>query len=374
MEGSRLVPAVIGAVVLVPAVAVIGAVRRMPSVVTDALRRVPPVLEAERKPLATPSQDARFTVYHPKEIAPKRWDTLLVYAHVPELQEWVHADAQGRLEQPEGHGRRTDRARRDIAKGAEITVVPQLPGCRFNPPTDRFLWLEDVHRREFRLRAEPEARGFAPGTAVNGCVAFYVASILVAEVPIWAFIMDQPDSAGQTPAEPRPPPGLKADWRNIAPMSLVDLSEAAGTQLAASRRHVMASAERYRAIFVSYAHEDNAIVNRLAVAYKILGDVFLRDQEVLRSGEKWNPRLLDLIERADIFQLYWSRAARRSHYVEQEWRHALQKGRGKFIRPVYWQKPMPEPPRELMDLHFAHLQLGGRVQAVLSWVRAVPSQ
>jgi hypothetical protein len=72
---------------------------------------------------------------------------------------------------------------------------------------------------------------------------------------------------------------------------------------------------------------------------------FLRDIETLRSGEKWNPALLAMIERANIFQLYWSPAAKRSRYVEQEWRHALKQEKNHFIRPLYWKVPMPQPPR-----------------------------
>jgi TIR domain len=67
---------------------------------------------------------------------------------------------------------------------------------------------------------------------------------------------------------------------------------------------------------VSYAHEDSAVVDRLGRAYKVLGMEFLRDVEKLRSGEKWNPALLAMIERADIFQLYWSRTAKLSRHVE----------------------------------------------------------
>jgi hypothetical protein len=82
---------------------------------------------------------------------------------------------------------------------------------------------------------------------------------------------------------------------------------------------------------------------------------FLRDQEVLRSGEKWNPALISLIEKADIFQLCWSQAARQSRYVRQEWRHALQQDRNNFIRPVYWQIPLPKPLKELKNIHFSYL-------------------
>ena len=114
--------------------------------------------------------DAKFTVYHPKEITPERWDTLLVYAHISEMREWVYKDAQARLGQPGTYFERSDQAKQDIAKGAEILVVPELPGCQFNPPVDRFHWFEDVHRREFRLRPTTEVSRFEIGKAVNPAV------------------------------------------------------------------------------------------------------------------------------------------------------------------------------------------------------------
>jgi hypothetical protein len=65
--------------------------------------------------------------------------------------------------------------------------------------------------------------------------------------------------------------------------------------------------------------------------------------------------LLKKIDEANIFQLCWSTAAKTSIYVEQEWRHALRLKREALIRPVYWETPMPEPPGELADIHFAFL-------------------
>ena len=58
--------------------------------------------------------------------------------HVPEAEAWVRANAQRLLDGAGGgYGERGVRATRSIAKGAEITVVPELPGCRFNPPADQ---------------------------------------------------------------------------------------------------------------------------------------------------------------------------------------------------------------------------------------------
>ncbi|MFN8379107.1 MAG: toll/interleukin-1 receptor domain-containing protein [Anaerolineae bacterium] len=114
-----------------------------------------------------------------------------------------------------------------------------------------------------------------------------------------------------------------------------------------------ATADPYDAIFCSYSHKDTAIVERVERAYKALGIDYLRDVTTLRSGEEWNPRLLAMIDEADIFQLFWSNASAESRYVQQEWEHALSLGRsGAFIRPVYWQQPMPKAPEKLSHLHF----------------------
>ena len=98
-------------------------------------------------------------------------------------------------------------------------------------------------------------------------------------------------------------------------------------------------------------------MQQLERAYTVLGMQSLRDVHVLRSGEKWHPALLKHIEQADIFQLYWSDNAKHSTYVEQEWRHALKQARPSFIRPLYWEHPMPDPPLELDEIHFAYFPL-----------------
>ena len=68
--------------------------------------------------------------------------------------------------------------------------------------------------------------------------------------------------------------------------------------------------------------------------------------------------MLELIDQADIFQLFWSSNSMNSEYVRREWEHAQALGRRGFIRPTYWEVPMPQsnnprlPPDELAKLHF----------------------
>ncbi len=97
-------------------------------------------------------------------------------------------------------------------------------------------------------------------------------------------------------------------------------------------------------------------MQRVERAYRALGMAFLRDVTMLKSGQDWNEELLHMIERSDIFQLFWSANAAKSEYVAREWRHALRLGKdvSSFIRPVYWRQPMPAPPPELARFHFAY--------------------
>jgi len=268
------------------------------------------------------AEPVHFTVYHPQELKPMEWYTLLAYVHLPRAKAMVESDRRERIRDEVAYGSRGAEATQNIARESEILVVPELSGCRFNPPFQRLLWVEDWHRVEFRVQASPEQPDFELGMPARGRVAFYVESVLVGEVPIWGLLTEEASLA-----EARK--GLKAS-----------------------------SAETYDAIFVSYSHQDSEVVEMIGRAYKALGMTFLRDVEILRSGEEWNPALLELIETADIFQLYWSEAAQISRYVEQEWRHALAQGKQRFIRPLYWKKPMPEPPRELSGLHFAFYPAG----------------
>lgn len=273
-------------------------------------------LPGEPPPAPEPVQ---FTVYHPQALVPDRWATLLAYVHLAGALDEVERDRERALAgEPGPRWRRSEDAVVPIRRESLIRVVPELPGCRFNPPEASVLWLEDWHRASFKVQANQALPGFEPGGMVTGRVAFYVESVLVGEVPIWALLGDGGAAVEEAPRRSDP----------------------------------VAAFER---VFASYSHRDAEIVEALGRAYQALGMEWLRDVQVLRSGEEWNSRLLELVEGADLFQLYWSEEAARSPYVAQEWRHALAQGRQRFIRPCYWRRPMPPPPAELSKLHFAFL-------------------
>lgn len=261
---------------------------------------------------SAPPEPARVSAYYPKEAAPDTWLPLLAYVFRLSAAGKVEADAAAALRERRADYRPVSGdASAPLAEGALITATPDLPGFQFNPPSAAIAFYEDWHALPFKLRAVS-----APWEqAANGRITFSVEGVIVADLPISVFVTTQPSAASAAPAS--------------------------------------ASADTYEAIFCSYSHKDTAIVERVERAYKALGMDYLRDVVTLRSGEEWNARLLALIDQADIFQLFWSSASAESRYVQQEWEYALTLGRaGAFIRPVYWEQPMPKAPPPLGHLHF----------------------
>lgn len=178
------------------------------------------------------------------------WYTLLAYVHVPEATSAVQNHSKlilGR-ERAKNYLSVGQRPTKSVERGAQITVVPEFPGCRMNPSHGTLSWLEDWHCVEFRFRLESNVESNTQGQTLNGRVRFYVGPILVSEITV--------------------SPALESE------------------QFQSSRPPITAMSEGDQAVFVSYSQEDSEIVNQLERAYRVLGMEYLRDIRVLRSGEK----------------------------------------------------------------------------------------
>jgi hypothetical protein len=211
-------------------------------------------------------------------------------------------------------------SRAALPRGSELTLVPRVDGVRFNPPQRSFLWLEPVHHEVFRLQADPALAG----SRARGSMFVLFGSLLIAEVSLSIAVdVDAPDEGKEEPEAER--------------------------------------ARRYRKIFASYSHSDADVVAALASAARAFGDELVVDRTHLRTGEPWSDSLERLIEESDVFQLFWSRNSMVSPHVRDEWTYALSLGREAFIRPVYWEDPLPAqpeaglPPVALSRLHFHRL-------------------
>lgn len=281
-------------------------------------------------------ENVQFTVYRPRTIAPQRWYPLLAFAHLserpadapdePDPVQEVQRQAQRILgAQASAYQDATSDSFQAVPREGEITFVPQMDGVVFNPPRRTFLWQESVHREEFRLKVSPQLNG----KTARGRLTVFLGSIVLADVPLAIRVDAAAPAATQQPLAPT-------------------------------------AARPYRRIFASYSHQDQHIVEQFERLAITLGDDYLRDWTRLRSGQVWQDELLDMIREADIFQLFWSTRSMSSPYVRKEWEFALSLDREQFVRPLYWEQPLPVnraldlPPEILTRLHF-------------QWIPSIPS-
>ena len=115
---------------------------------------------------------------------------------------------------------------------------------------------------------------------------------------------------------------------------------------------------RFRKVFISYAHEDEATARAMASAYRAQGTAYFFDHHSLESGAVFNEEIRKNIEESDLFLLLWSQHAARSEYVGREYRHALkfaypQKPREAAtltFRP-HFVEPVADPPSDLKGIY-----------------------
>ena len=265
-------------------------------------------------PKVEEKEEVNFSAFYPKQVTIEKWYTLLVYTYIPSALEAVREDAH-KFEDEIGKIRESKPVTTtQLTRGTEITIVPTCEGVTFNPERVTFQWLEDRHRAQFRLRADASLADMAG----NVQVTFYVGPLIVGTLKMGILFNETEADAGPIRSE-----------------------EARGRMY------------HQDDIFISYSHRDTEVVRNCKKAYEALGHNVLIDFETLRSGQKWNAELMHMIERANIFQLFWSENSSKSEYCRQEWQYALQLKRGEgFIRPVFWEEPTPPPPAELSDIHF----------------------
>jgi hypothetical protein len=306
-------------------------------IVTEERHIEEPILTPipEERPDLLPyvNENAQFTVYRPRSVSSGKWYPLIAFAHLSERPADAREDEPDPIEEVRRQASQllgealadfqdlTQESLEAIPQGGEITFVPEIAGITFNPSRRTFFWQESVHREEFRFRAPSEL----DGRVARGRMSVFWGNILVAEVGL----------------------AVRVENRGAASRGSVPLD---------SNRAAI-----YRKIFASYSHTDVPIVEEFERYAQAVGDEFFRDVIHLRTGQVWDGQLRKMIAGADVFQLFWSSNSIKSAYVEREWRYALSLGRSHFVRPVYWQDPMPEvpernlPPDELRRLHFQRI-------------------
>jgi hypothetical protein len=109
-------------------------------------------------------------------------------------------------------------------------------------------------------------------------------------------------------------------------------------------------ARRYQYAFLSYASQDRAEVTKFARALNAAKIDFFQDFIKLRSGEEWETRLYEEIDKCDVFYLFWSEHSAKSEMVQKEAERAHQRAANSFgkvpdITPIRLDaSPLPTHP------------------------------
>jgi serine/threonine protein kinase len=276
--------------------------------------------------------NARFSVFSPKVLQPLVWSRMVSFAHLTSIEEIAPlAEAKLRAEIDQ-YQTVAQQAVSLASRDNQITIVPTVPGVEFNPPSVSFLWLEEVHSESFLMRASPRV----DGQRIRGRVSVFLGSILIAEAPL-----------------------------NVR----IESSYSAASSSAA---HEQATSERFKKIYASYSLADTTIAAQFERIAEDFGEQYLRDVRQLRGTGAWGAKLEKLILEADVFQLLWSTSAISSELMRQEWEYALSLRRPGFVRPTYWEDPLPSspqhhlPPEELTRLGFQRIANGPEASAAVT--------
>jgi len=116
--------------------------------------------------------------------------------------------------------------------------------------------------------------------------------------------------------------------------------------------------KRYNYAFISYASTDRAEVLRRIQMLDIIKIQYFQDVLSLDPGVRWQKELYRHIDNADVFFLFWSKAARDSQWVIKEVKYAIALKHGEDENPpeiipvIIEGPPIPEPPKALEHIHF----------------------
>lgn len=279
----------------------------------------------------------RFTAYYPASVKPSSPYALMAFVHLDSARAQVEEIALG-YEAIMGGSQATTGVTSaiNVDVGSLVTFVPVIAGITFDAAERVVTWQPPYQSATFLFTTPDQLPQH-----LTGHVLVYQGPLIIGEIPVTMQIL-----AADQPVETLP--GKSSEMQRLQP------------------------------VFASYSHRDTPVMEYFRQSYARLGQKMLVDVYDLRSGDHWADRLLEMIGESAVFQLFWSRYSAQSSHCRREWENALRylDERPRFIRPVWWQEPMPTPPPELADLHFQRVPLPvlTRMQMVIAQIRTVLRQ
>lgn len=119
-------------------------------------------------------------------------------------------------------------------------------------------------------------------------------------------------------------------------------------------------------IFISYAHNDMAFVDRLEADLRNQGFAIWVDRRSLQGGQQWHRELEEAIDRSQILLIVLSPEAVASDYVQSEYNYA--RDEGKVVIPLYYHPC--KVPMDLRGIQWIDFQPGYE-QGIAALIRAL---
>jgi hypothetical protein len=261
------------------------------------------------------------TVFAPDRVARKQYALMQVFLHVPNERQQAEADAV--KFDPEAKERGHKSLILDARVGTIFAFVVEIEGFKFREGKDTLLWT-----------GRPQAATF-PFDVPKGCkLGQHVGTVRISkdEMPVGR-IDFQVEVVRDAALAPTQPVGKEARY--------------------------------YSSCFCSYAKFDKVeMLKRLQGMKAIAPDVeTFVDVLDLRSGDEWNPKIFEAINKSDLFVVFWSKNACDSKWVKKESRYALKLFNQRHGRPDFRPIPIEGPPiapvpRGLKTRHFNDSILG----------------
>ncbi|MCP4343976.1 MAG: TIR domain-containing protein [Desulfobacterales bacterium] len=269
--------------------------------------------------------DVQFTSFFPKEIRVNIRYSLFVYAHLKSLTDEIEKDVQQFIDKMGGEFPKSETAVQSarLKPGTRVIVVPECDEIEFAPVSLTRRWNGTWIRFGFDFML---AEDFIDESLFIR-ISIQVSGIEIAHIRFTIDINNKP----------------------LNPLALAKIAKQ--------------SSDMYRNIFVSYSKKDLDVVEIYRFAQLAIGNDVFMDTYSIISGDNRKAALAEAIDKADIFQLFWSENSGYCSEVRYEWDYALKYRCPHdkcifFIRPVFWKKPLsPEPPDELGHLNFRYVPL-----------------
>ena len=271
--------------------------------------------------------NVHFTVTAPPRVRPKSTFVVDLWAHLEEHQKKVIEQARLMAEEEKLIIRSV--GPKAIGRGTVLTARLEIEDMDIEHNSQTILWEGEIGNANFAVRVPKDVvLGPKPGTA-----NIYIDGLRIAMVNFVIQVVE---------------------LTKVGVGVGVGLGEGEGEE-EVSVSSLPIQEHRIATAFASYARLDrDKVLPRIQGIQKALPslNIFL-DILSLRSGQNWEREIRTIIPSKDIFYLFWSENAQKSHWVEMEWRCALETRGIDFIDPVPLVSPeVVPPPPELGVKHF----------------------